>query len=141
MPESLKESPAPRPPRRGKLLKWVACLLLAVVVLGLPLLNLCLATPLGRGLVAKKVSAAMRLPVTVGSASYTPWGGVRLKDVRVEQVDEAKAIVTDPFFAASSFEAALRLSSLWRGEVVIDRFICDAPSISMVPVTARCGRL
>lgn len=83
-------------------------------------------------MVARKVSAAMRLPVSVGSTSYTPWGGVQLKGLRIEQVDEARAIVSDPFFSAASFGASLRLSSLWSDQVVIDRLVCDSPAISLV---------
>lgn len=101
-------------------------------VLALLLLNLFLATPIGLGMVAKKLSGALRLPVKVGSASYTPWGGVRLSDLRVEQVEEARAIAPAPFFEAASFSAEVRLLSLLSDEVVVRRLVCEAPKFSLV---------
>lgn len=128
-PENQSNPPLPR---WKKCLKRGAILLVGGAFLGLLLLNLFLATPIGRGWVAKKLSGAMRMPVTVGSASYTPWGGVRLKDLRVEQVAAARGIVSDPFFQAASFEADLRLLSLLSDEVVVKRLVCDSPKISLV---------
>ena len=84
---SSEKKPRFKRPHWRKLLKWGAIALVGGAVVGLLALNLFLLSPFGRGLVGKKVSGAMRMPVSVGSASYTPWGGVRLKDVRVEQVE------------------------------------------------------
>ena len=123
-----------------KLVKWGVGLLLGGAILGLLALNLFLATPIGRGLVAKKLSGAVRMPVTVGTASYTPWGGVRLKDMRVEQVEAAQAIVTDPFFSADSFEADVDLFSLLGDEIVVSRLVCASPKISMVHTSRTLAR-
>ncbi|MFT4549224.1 MAG: hypothetical protein ACI9UA_002902 [Pseudoalteromonas tetraodonis] len=108
---------------------------LAVSVLGLVGLNLLMASSFGRGVLSRKVSGAMRLSVTVGSASWTPWGGARLKKLRVEQTQAAGEIVDDPFFSAASFEAEVKLFSLLSDEVVIDRLVCDAPTLSLVTGT------
>lgn len=103
-----------------------------VPLVGLLALNLFLALPMGKNFVAKKVSGAVHFPVTVGAATYTPWGGFRVKDLRIEQVEAARSVVDDPFFSAVSFEADVDLLSLLRSEVVIDRLVCDSPEISIV---------
>ena len=122
----------PKAPRWRRNARWALILLVGGSVLALLLLNLFLATPIGKGLVAKKLSGAMRMPVKVGSATYTPWGGVRLKDIRVEQVAAARAIVPDPFFEAAAFEVDVRLFSLLGEEVVVDRLVCRSPKVSLV---------
>ena len=121
-----------KPHRWRRRAKWALVGIVGTGLLGLVFGNLFLATPLGRGWLAKKISGAMRMPVTVGGASYTPWGGVRVKDLSVAQAVAARSIVTDPFFSAASFEADVRLFSLLRDEVVIDRLVCESPTISMV---------
>ena len=87
--------------------------LVAIPAGGLLVLNLILATPMGKSFVGKKVSGAIGFPVAVGAASYTPWGGAKVKELRVEQTEAAAAIVGDPFFSAASFEADVKWWSLF----------------------------
>ena len=118
-------------PRWRRLLKWGVIGVVGGAVVGLLLLNVFLATPPGKRFVAKKVSGAIGFSTSVGSASYTPWGGVKLKELRVEQAEAARGVVDDPFFSAVAFEANVKLWSLLGDEVVISKLVCESPSISM----------
>jgi len=122
----------PKPGRWKRIAKRLVIAIPLLLVLGLVGGNLFLATPMGRGFVAKKMSRAMQMPVEIGSASYTPWGGLRVRDLRVDQVSDAKGIVGVPFFEAASFEAHVSLFSLLTKEVKVTRLVCESPKISIV---------
>ena len=92
--------------------RWFKC---GVILLALPfvlfgLSNLWLALPWGRHWVAAKVSSRIGSEARVAGSSWSPWGGVCINGLVIEQPEALKSTLREPLFTAES----IRVSPVWR---------------------------
>ncbi len=104
-------------PRCARIPLIVAAAVLAVATAAVLAFNLHLQSP---GMQEQLREAAMRtigLPLTVRSATYTPWGGIRLRGLVVPDMENQGV----NFLEASEFQIVFRLFPLLRREFVVSR--------------------
>lgn len=102
----------PGAPTRGKRRGFRRGLLIALVALPLGLWlagNLWLASPLGRGWIARKIQSRTGLETRVGGASVTPWNGLCVRRIEWLQPPPLRAAVKEPLTRIAS----IRLSPVW----------------------------
>jgi hypothetical protein len=101
----------------GKLRPWFRrrlflglLFLLASPLLLFFLSNLWLALPCGRDWVAGKISARLGFQARISNASWSPWRGVSVSGLVIEQPEDLRGGVHEPLFAAQS----IRIWPVWR---------------------------
>ncbi len=108
-------------PRSARIPLIAAAVVLAVATAAVLAFNLHLQSP---GMQQQLREAAMRtigLPLTVRSATYTPWGGIRLRGLVVPDMENQGV----NFLEASEFQIVFRLFPLLRREFVVSRLSLD----------------
>jgi hypothetical protein len=97
--------------RRGmRCWRWcvvVACIL-PLGVFGVS--NLCLTSPWGRAWVAGRINQRSGLQVAISAASWSPWNGLTLREITVEQPPELRATISQPLLHIG----VLRIIPVWR---------------------------
>lgn len=79
----------------GRLVRWLLISVVGLVLVGFLGSNLVMGSGWFRGRVARKLVGETRLLWTVGEASWSPWGGVRLGGLKAEAVQTGEVKV-DP---------------------------------------------
>jgi hypothetical protein len=131
------ETAAPAPARRRRGLRR-ALWLLAGFSLGLPLLvfglgNLWLASDWGRGCLAARITAATTLEASIGGASWSPWNGATLRDLRIEQPTVLRAAVGSPLLEVAILRARPAWLASLRGRLTLAELDLQKPRI-VLPV-------
>ncbi len=99
------------PPRSTR--RLLAVLLLFAVsapFLTLGLSNLYLVSPKGRMFVASEISQRIGLETTVKGSSWSPWNGITLYGMRVEQPPQLAPVLDVPFLTVES----IQLTPVWK---------------------------
>lgn len=106
------ESKAPTGGARRGFRRWrrwlVGLALLPLAVFGLS--NLALNSPWARHWIASKIQQRTTLETRIGGASWSPWNGASLRDLRIEQPEPLRPLVGEPLFRVS----LLRAKPVWR---------------------------
>lgn len=84
---------------------------------GFGLSNLFLISPKGRTFVSSRIASRIQLDTTLQGASWSPWNGITLYGLRIEQPKELQETLSKPLLAVQS----IRLSPVW-SELVKKRF-------------------
>ncbi|MGK0187283.1 MAG: hypothetical protein ACI9R3_003069 [Verrucomicrobiales bacterium] len=122
-------------PRPGQRWKWARRLLFAVPILaivGLIGVNVLLMFPFVKGRIERKISAVVGARTEIGRVTWSPWAGVRAREVTVAAVDEAIAVADVPFFESDIAWVKVRLRSLLKGVLEITEVGIDSPRIACV---------
>jgi hypothetical protein len=112
--------------RRGY---WITVLSLplAVYLLG----NLWLLSPPGRGWVAAKIQARVRLESKLGGVTISPWNGVSLHDLQILQPEPLRNAISQPLARIH----LVRLTPVWRawmrGKLELRAVELDSPQIAL----------
>ena len=116
-----------RKPQTKYWILFAALLLLAVALILPPLINM----NRYQRRIADAISRSLDRPVHLSSVTLRllPRPGLELSDFIVE---EDPAFGSEPTLRAPSVDAAIRLSSLWRGRLEIGRISFDQPSLNLV---------
>jgi type II secretion system protein N len=84
----------------------------------------------------RALSDALGMPVTIGSTSYTPWGGLVCKDILIDP-DQSKDHDLHSVRAAA-LRAKVDVGSLFSNQIRINKLLLDTP---VVVLTQAGGRL
>jgi len=128
-------APACARQRRGlrRALWLLACLCIGLPLLALAIGNLWLGSSSGRSWLAARITAATTLDSSIGGASWSPWNGAILRDVRIEQ----PAILRDAVGWPLAEIATLRARPAWlaslRGRLTLAEIELENPRI-VLPV-------
>lgn len=108
-------------------------LLLALPLILFFLSNVWLLLPWGRNWVAAKISSRLGVQATIASASWSPWNGVCLNGLVVDQPEALRTRIHEPLFSASS----IRIWPIWqawlRRRLEIDSIEIESPR-AVVPL-------
>lgn len=108
-------------------------LLLAVCLLppfAFALSNLWLVTPHARGWIAAKIQRRCGgLTTHVGSASWSPWNGITLRNIVVAQPAELNETIAEPLLHIDSLRVTPVWASCLRGHMAVRAADIEAPSI------------
>jgi hypothetical protein len=117
-----------RPRRHVRLWLALSSILLLIALLVLPPL---ISIARYKNRITQLVSAAVRRPVRLSSVELRilPRPGFILTDLTV---DEVPAYGAEPVLHAGTVTTAIRLSSLWRGELQLSRISVDEASLNLV---------
>lgn len=118
-------------PRWKRRVIWILAILLIAPLICLALLNLVLATPWPRGWAAGKISQRTGLEASIGSASWTPWGGACVGDIKIQPPVELAASAREPLFHVHKIRAFPRWTDVLRGKPALSRIEIDRPELSV----------
>jgi len=102
------------------------------ILLSLPfvlfgLSNLWLALPWGRHWVAAKVSSRIGFEAQIKGSSWSPWGGVCITGLVIEQPNPPRSALHEPLFTAES----IRFSPVWRAwlqkRIEVQSIVIESP--------------
>ncbi len=112
---------------------WGLLFLLASPLLLFFLSNVWLALPSGRNWVAGKISTRLGVQARISAASWSPWQGVRVSGLVIEQPEALRGGVQEPLFSADS----IRIWPVWRAwlrkRMEVHSIEVDSPRL-VVPV-------
>lgn len=111
---------------------WLALAAIAVLVLGLVVPPL-IGVNRYKGRITQLMAQSLGRPVRLASVEVRllPWPGFVLTDLNVA---EDPAYGAEPVLHANTVRASLRLLSLWRGQLKIDKISVDEASLNLVRV-------
>ncbi len=89
---------------------WGLLLLMFVPVVLFFLSNVWLALPSGRDWVGKRISARLGVETHISGSSWSPWNGIRVTGLVIEQPEALRSDVHEPLFSADS----IRVWPVWR---------------------------
>jgi len=117
-------------PRSLRWKRWIrrilAFALLAPVVI-LLLGNLLLATPWLRGWAGRKISARTGVEAAVGRIRVTPWGGVTVRDLVLQQPTALGTAIREPLLDVRQIRLMPRWEGLLKSKVGISEIHIDGP--------------
>ena len=120
--------------RRGfRRWRWLILVLPALPLLGFFLSNLLLLTPPARGWIATKIGKATGLETRVGGASWSPWNGVSLSDVRLQQPPALRSAIPAPLASIHTVSMAPVWRAWLRGRLEVRSISLDTPALT-VPI-------
>lgn len=98
--------------RKARFKRLVIWLLLGTFILpiaGCALSNLFLLSPKGREYIASRIAARIRLETSVQGTTWSPWNGITIHGLRIEQPQELQEEISLPLLAIKS----IRLEPVW----------------------------
>jgi hypothetical protein len=123
----------PKRAKRRGIRRWIWAMPVILPVLGLAAINLCLASKPGRAWMAGKIQARTRLEASVGGATFLPWNGLRIHEVRLLPPPALREAVDEPLMKIQT----IGLSPVWkawlRGRLELNSITLDQPQWT-VPV-------
>jgi len=128
-------APAPARQRRGlRRAAWLlACLCIGLPLLGFGLGNAWLGSTSGRGWLAARITAATTLESSIGGASWSPWKGATLRNVRIEQPAALRDATGWPLAEIATLRARPAWLACLRGRLTIAEIELRNPRI-VLPV-------
>lgn len=117
----------PRSPRRKRWIRRILAVALLAPVVVLLLGNLLLATPWLRAWAGRKISGRTGVEAAVGRMSVTPWGGVAIHDVVLQQPPALGAAIREPLLEVRQIRLMPRWEGLQKGRVEISEIHIDGP--------------
>ena len=128
----------PRSPRWKRRIRWILALPFAVPAVLLLLGNLLLATPWARGKVARSISARTGVEAAVGRISCTPWGGIAVADLVLQQPDELRTTVAGPLLEVRRIVAVPAWRRVFEGKLEFAEVRVEQPrAVVAVEMLAR----
>jgi hypothetical protein len=119
-------------PKRARRRGLRRCLWLApplIPIAALPVLNLWLASPLGRSWIAGKIHQRVGLETRIAGASVSPWNGIQVRGLEILQPVPLRAAVSDPLLKVEN----VKLTPVWRawlrGRTEIQAIDLDSPRL------------
>jgi hypothetical protein len=120
----VEPSRSPRRKRRIRnILLGLACTPPVLLAAG----NLVLATPWAKTRLAKEVELRTGLETRIGRASWTPWGGAFLGDLRLLQPEPLRLIVPEPLLEVEGVTVHPRWQPLLEGDLQLAKVRLDRP--------------
>lgn len=108
--------------------RWLLALaLLPFLAFGLS--NLALNSGWVRNWLASKIKARTTLDTNIGGASWSPWNGITIREVRVEQPDMLRPFVDEPLVNISSIRAVPDWKSWLKRQYSIRELHVDSPRV------------
>lgn len=104
-----------------KLLVAALALAVAIPLVGFGLSNLYLASPKGRIFVASKIKARTGLDASVMGSGWSPWNGISIYGIRIEQPGPLKTAIPSPLLRIESFHA----KPAWKTLVTTRQFLVE----------------
>lgn len=120
---------------RGRFLRWVIRFAIGLPILAVVCLlgmNLLLMTPMLKGRLERKASAVTGAKMNIGRVTWSPWAGVRAREITMAAAEEAAAVKDVPFFESDTAWVKIRLRSLFKGVLEITEIGMDSPTIACV---------
>lgn len=127
---------------RKRLVIWllVAVFVLPIVCYGLS--NLFLISPKGREYVSSRISARLQLETSVQGTTWSPWNGITVYGLRIEQPEELQKEISRPLLSIQS----IRLDPAWKQlvrkrldlkgiDLIKPDFTLPIELLSMIPAT------
>ncbi|MEZ5329123.1 MAG: AsmA family protein [Verrucomicrobiales bacterium] len=127
---------------KGRVRRWLRRLLIGiplVAVAGLLFVNLLLMLPPVKKRITHSVSAVVGAATHVDRITWSPWAGVRARNVRIAALKEATAVTDAPFFESDTAWIKVRTLQLFKGVLDVEEVGIDSPRIACV--RAADGRL
>ena len=129
------EEAAPTGQKRRGMSRWKRYFL---IILSLPFIlfglsNLIFASSWAREWVAARIQRATGLETTIGGASWSPWAGASLYDIRVLQPTLLRGSIKDPVISIAKIRAVPDWKSWFYGEREIRSLHLDSPRV-VIPV-------
>src|SRR5690606_6190459 len=75
----------------------------------------------------RALSDAIGMPVTIGSTSYTPWGGLVCKDILIDPDQSQDRDLHS--IRAAALRAKVDVGSLFSNQIRINRLLLDTPVV------------
>lgn len=113
--------------RVGKILLFAAAAVLVLFAAALGGLSFYAGSDPVRQRIVSELQSALKMPVSLRSAAFTPWGGAVLKGVRITERPEQDAPV---FLDTDEVRVKVRLLPLLRNEVVLQEIVVSSPKIT-----------
>lgn len=127
------EEGSPKRAKRRGIRRWIWAMPVILPVLGLAAINLCLASNTCLAWMARKIQERTGLEASVGGATFLPWNGLRIHEVRLLQVPALREAVGAPLMKIET----IGLSPVWkawlRGRLELNSITLDQPQWT-VPV-------
>lgn len=118
---------APRSPRWKRWIRRILAFAVLAPVVILLLGNLLLATPWLRGWAGRKISARTGVEAAVGRIRVTPWGGVTVRDLVLQQPTALGTAIREPLLEVRQIRLMPRWEGLLKGKVGISEIRIDGP--------------
>lgn len=117
--------------RRGKRrwLRWSAILLPAIPLAAFGLSNLVLNSAKGRSWMAARIQSRTTLETSIGGASWSPWNGVTVRQIRVSQPGPLQEYVAAPLAEIETLNIRPVWKAALRGHLDIRRMTVEKPRI------------
>jgi hypothetical protein len=131
-----------RKAKRGRGARWFRRLLVGIpllAIVGLLLINVFLMLPPVKHRITRRLSAVLGADTDIGRITWSPWAGVRARNVRIAAPQEAIAVADVPFFESDTAWIKVGIWPLFAGVVDVAEVGIDSPRISCV--RAADGRL
>jgi hypothetical protein len=128
-------APADKTRRRGwcRFLWRLALISVALTLLAFALSNLWLSSSWGRKWIGARISRALTLDTSIGGASWSPWNGGTLRQIRIEQPHTLRTKIDEPLAELTSIRVRPVWRALVRGRIVIDELEVNRPAL-VIPV-------
>lgn len=114
----------------GKICKWTALIILAVLILGVVSLWLFFPVEKAKEYAVEKGTQLLEREVEIESASVSFWGGIGIQLDNIV-IKNPKGFVSDTFLTAKTLDVKLQIFPLISGDIAIDRLILKEPEIKL----------
>lgn len=117
--------------RRGKRrwLRWFAVVLPAIPLAAFGLSNLVLGSAKGRAWIAARIQSRTTLETSIGGASWSPWNGVTVRQIRINQPEPLREFVPTPLAEIQTLNIRPVWKAALRGHLDIRRMTVEKPKI------------
>ncbi|MEP2774746.1 MAG: hypothetical protein ABJQ29_05935 [Luteolibacter sp.] len=95
---------------RKRLVFWLPLAALALPIAGFGLSNLFLISPKGRTFIASRIAARIGMETSVQGTSWSPWNGITVYGLRIEQPMELRDAISRPLLTVQS----IHLDPVWK---------------------------
>jgi len=123
-----------------KLRKW-SLVMVAVLVGGYGLSNLCLALPWTRDAIASQLKQRTGTDWKIGGLTWSPWNGVVVRDLQVLQPEALRGKLSEPVLEVERLQVKPYWSLLLHRELVLKEVVVESPhatvTVEMLMVLAE----
>lgn len=121
------EEGSPKRAKRRGIRRWIWATPVILLVLALAAVNLWLSSNFGCAWMARKIQERTRLEASVGGATFLPWNGLQIYEVRLLQPPPLRKGVGEPLMKIQR----IGLSPVWkawlRGKLELNSITLDQP--------------